>query len=231
MIADFKVVSIIPARGGSKAIKNKNLRYLGGKPLVCWPIDSSRNLPEIDRIVVSTDDKAIAKVSEKCGAEVILRAPELATDKSLVIDTVRDLIPKICVEPNYRHIFLLLEPTSPFRSSKTIRSCLARIVDDGFDSVATFSQAAINPERVWSIKNGVPTPFLKNAVPWLPRQHLKPAYELNGAVYAFIADQLPQKGVSLLFGKFAAEIITSDEVIDIDTERDLKIANAILTAK
>ena len=64
MIADFKVVSIIPARGGSKAIKNKNLRYLGGKPLVCWPIDSSRNLPEIDRIVVSTDDKAIAKVSE-----------------------------------------------------------------------------------------------------------------------------------------------------------------------
>ena len=228
MIGNFEVVAIIPARGGSKAIKNKNLRNLGEKPLVCWPINSSLEVSEIDQVIVSTDDIAIAEVSEKCGATVQMRPHELATDRSLVIDTIRDLIPKICKEKDRRYIFLLLEPTSPFRSSNTIRRCITRIVDDGFDSVATFSEAAINPERVWTIKKGIPAPYIDGAVPWLPRQELKPAYELNGAVYAFIADQLPKTGHSLLFGNYAGEIISQDEVIDIDTEKDLKVANALL---
>ena len=228
MRGNFEVVAIIPARGGSKAIKNKNLRNLGEKPLVFWPINSSLEVAEIDQVIVSTDDSSIAKVSKKYGAKVQFRPPELATDSSLVIDTIRDLVPKICIEKDRRYIFLLLEPTSPFRSSDTIRRCITRIVDDGFDSVATFSEAATNPERAWTIKKSIPAPYIDGAVPWLPRQELKPAYELNGAVYAFIADQLPNTGNSLLFGNYAGEIISQEEAIDIDTEKDLKIANALL---
>ena len=68
MRGNFEVVAIIPARGGSKAIKNKNLRNLGEKPLVFWPINSSLEVAEIDQVIVSTDDSSIAKVSKKYGA-------------------------------------------------------------------------------------------------------------------------------------------------------------------
>ena len=226
--SNFKVISIIPARGGSKAIKDKNLRELGGKPLVCWPIISSMALKEIDRTIVSTDSEKIAKVAKNSGAEVIMRAPELSTDTSLIIDTIKDLKPKICTENSVRYIFLLLEPTSPFRSSEVIRRCIVRLTDEGFDSVATFNEASISPERVWSINNNIPKPFITGAIPWHPRQSLNSAFQLNGAVYAFFADKIPEEGSSLLFGKYGAEIIPVDEVIDIDTERDLKIANALL---
>lgn len=228
MIGSLPVVALIPARGGSKTVPRKNLRPLGGRPLLAWPIDTALGTPEIDRVFVSTDDAEIAAAASGRGAEVHDRPRELAGDASLVIDTVRHLLSMLRAAGQPAAIMVLLEPTSPFRTVRMVSNCIRRLADEQLDSIATFSPASINPERAWRVESGVPRPFIDGAVPWRPRQQLTPAYQLNGAVYAFRADRLPAEGPSILFGRMGAEVVSSDEVIDIDDERDFVIANAIL---
>jgi CMP-N,N'-diacetyllegionaminic acid synthase len=228
MIDGHTVTAIIPARGGSKSIKRKNLQNLGNKPLLVWPIESSLKSSEIDRTIVSTDDDEIAEVAKQNGAEVYFRPEYLAKDDSVVIDTIKHLYSQLRSEGDIADIFLLLEPTSPFRSADLIRKCLTKLIKGSYDSLATFHLADIHPDRVWKIHNDIPTPYIEGSVAWKPRQALAPAYQLNGAVYVFFPNRLPRHGISLLFGKFGAEIIDHDQVVDIDTKQDLEIANAIL---
>ncbi|MCC6714603.1 MAG: acylneuraminate cytidylyltransferase family protein [Gammaproteobacteria bacterium] len=228
MIGSLSVVALIPARGGSKTVPRKNLRLLGGRPLLAWAIGTALSTPEIDRVFVSTDDAEIAGVARECGAEIHDRPRELAGDASLVIDTVRHLQSTLRATGHPAAIMVLLEATSPFRTARMVSGCIRRLADGQLDSIATFSPASINPERTWRLENGIPRPFIEGAVPWRPRQQLTPAYQLNGAVYAFRGDRLPAEGPSILFGRMGAEVVSSDEVIDIDDERDFVIANAIL---
>jgi CMP-N-acetylneuraminic acid synthetase len=228
LIGSLPVVALIPARGGSKTVPRKNLRLLGGRPLLAWPIETATTTPEIDRVFVSTDDAEIAAVARSHGAEVHERPRELAGDASLVIDTVRHLQSELRAAGRPAAIMVLLEATSPFRTVQMVSNCVRRLADEQLDSIATFSPASINPERTWRVENGIPRPFIDGAVPWRPRQQLTPAYQLNGAVYAFRVDRLPAEGPSILFGRMGAEVVSSDDVIDIDDERDFVIANAIL---
>lgn len=231
MIHNHRVVALTPARGGSKSIPYKNLHPLGGKPLLAWPIETALATPEIDRMIVSTDDARIADCAREYGAEVHDRPAELATDTALVADTVRHLYASLQAAGDRVDIMVLLEATSPFRAPAMIRRCLERMIDEDLDSIATFNQASINPWRTWRIAEGAPTPFIEGAIPWLPRQKLPEAYELNGAVYAFRPDRLPPRTPRLLFGRMGAEIVASDEVIDVDDQKDFAIANAILLTR
>jgi len=228
MIENLRVIAIIPARGQSKSIPRKNLRLLGDKPLISWAIECALGSPEVDRVIVSTDDQAIASVSREYGAEVYERPPELATDTSLIADTLRDLWSRLRIEGDQADIFLLLEPTSPFRDSSLINRCLKRLVSEQFDSIATFNEAAINPERVWRITEGIPQTFIEGAVPWKPRQLLSKAYQLNGALYAFFPDRWPSGIPNILFGRSGAEVIPADDAFDIDNSIDLFLANELL---
>jgi len=228
MVSGRRVIAMTPARGGSKSVPYKNLHPLGGKPLLAWPIETARATPAIDRIIVSTDDERIAKAARELGAEVYMRPAALATDTAVVADAIRDLWRRLRAEGETAEILVLLEATSPFRTTDVIDRCLRRMVDEGLDSIATFHEADINPERTWRIDGGTPQPFIKGAVPWKPRQLLTPAYQLNAAVYAFIPDRLPADSPSILFGKMGAEIVPADSVIDIDTLKDFAYANALL---
>jgi CMP-N-acetylneuraminic acid synthetase len=228
MIDGLRVVAVTPARGGSKSVPNKNLHPLGGRPLLSWPIDCALKTPEIDRVIVSTDDEHIAIAARGFGAEVYSRPAVLAVDTSLVVDALRYLWVQLRAEGESAAILVLLEATSPFRTPELVGRCLRRLVAENLDSIATFHDAEINPERVWSINRGVPQPFISGSAPWKPRQLLTPAYQLNGAVYAFFPDRLPQEIPNILFGKMGAEIVAADSVIDIDTKKDFLIANAIL---
>jgi CMP-N-acetylneuraminic acid synthetase len=152
----------------------------------------------------------------------------LATDTALVADTIRQLWAQLRAEGEQAQILVLLEATSPFRTPELIGSCLRRLVSEQLDSVATFNEADINPERTWRIEAGSPAPFIAGAVPWKPRQLLTPAYQLNGAVYAFFPDRLPAGIPNILFGKMGAEVVPRDSVIDIDNLQDFHIANALL---
>ncbi len=228
MIYKQKVVAFIPARGGSKGIKDKNIRELGGKPLIAWPIETALSTPEIDRVIVSTDSKEIAKIAQKHGAEVKIRPADLARDNSLVADTIRHLKQELSKQYESEEIAVLLEATSPFRDIKIVTRCLERLVLEELDSIATFSESKISPERLWKITNGTPEPYIKSASPWKPRQSFKTAYKLNAVVYAFRLSKLPDIGPDILFGNFGAEILPNENLIDIDTEQDLMVANAIL---
>lgn len=228
MISGQRVIAVTPARGGSKSVPYKNLYLLGGKPLLAWPIETARQTTSIDRVIVSTDDERIAAAARTLGAEVYARPAELATDTAVVADTIRELWGRLRGEGETATILVLLEATSPFRTPQLIDRCLQRMADEQLDSIATFHEAEINPERTWRIERGAPEPFIKGAVPWKPRQLLTPAYQLNAAVYAFRPDALPADSPSILFGKMGAEIVPADSVIDIDTLKDFTYANALL---
>jgi CMP-N,N'-diacetyllegionaminic acid synthase len=228
MIDGKRVVAIIPARAGSKAVKDKNIRLLGGKPLLAWPIDTANATPEIDRVIVSTDGRAIAEVARAHGAEVYARPAELATDGALVIDAVRDLIARLRHEGESAECLVLLEATCPFRQPDDVSRCLRILTGEDRDSVATFTEPSLNPWRAWRIDEGVPRPFIDGAMPFLPRQKLPSAAQLNGAVYAVRADRLPADGISLLFGRMGAVEMPRERSIDIDDALDFAYAEALL---
>jgi len=230
MIEERHVTALIPARGGSKSVKKKNIRSLGDKPLVAWSIDVALSVPEIDRVVVSTDDPEIAACATEYGAEVADRPGKLSTDDALVIDAIRYHLREWQESKQPTDILVLLEPTCPFRSQEDIERCLESLVEDACDSVATFQQAEVNPHRTWRLQDGHPAPFISGANPWQPRQQLPPAYQLNGGVYAFVADRLPDQGVSLLFSNSRGVPMPAHRSVDIDSEIDLMVAEAVLKA-
>ncbi len=231
MLEGKKVIAVIPARGGSKGIPQKNLSLLGNKPLISWPIETAVDAIEIDRVIVSTDDEEIAGFALTKNAEVYMRPKELALDSSLVIDAIKNLHHRLVEEGENDYIMVLLEATSPFRTAELITECLQEFIANDYTSLATFHELEVPAERIWSIKDNKPSPLLEGADPWQPRQKGTPVYILNGCVYVFYPARLPVNGSSLLVGNWGAKIIDNTDIIDIDNEHDLRIANAILHAR
>jgi CMP-N-acetylneuraminic acid synthetase len=122
----------------------------------------------------------------------------------------------------------LLEPTCPLRTADDVRDCLQLLARGHYDSVATFKDAELNPHRAWSIVEGVPQVFIPGAVPWLPRQKLPKAYQLNGAVYLFRADLLAGEDRSLLVGRSGAVVMPRSRSFDIDDSVDFAVVETLL---
>lgn len=221
-------MAVIPARGGSKSIPGKNVVPLGGKPLLAWSIEVARQVPRIDRIVVSSDDADIAHVAELYGAEVDVRPAQLATDTALVIDALRYLLKRWQAQGDSIRNLVLLEPTCPFRAPIDIERCLDLLDDEEVDSVATFKVAELNPVRAWRLEGNRPSTFMPDVNPWLPRQSLPASYQLNGGVYAFRADRLTDHHPAILFGRSAGVIMPPERSVDIDNPIDLLVAKAML---
>jgi N-acylneuraminate cytidylyltransferase len=228
MLNGKRLVAVIPARGGSKSVPGKNIRPLGGKPLLAWSIEVARQVSEIDRIIVSTDDAQIASVGKAYGAEVYPRPAHLATDESLVIDALKNLLQTLRREGETAEWVILLEATCPLRSADDVRACLKLAAQGGCDSAATFKDAELNPHRAWRLVDGAPEVFIPGAIPWLPRQKQPKAYQLNGAVYLFRASLLAEEAQSLLVGKLGAVLMPRERSQDIDESIDFTIVEAIL---
>lgn len=230
MIDGHHVVAIIPARGGSKTVPDKNIQPLGDKPLMAWSIEVAHAAASIDAVVVTTDSDPIAQVARDYGASVIHRPARLATDDALVIDAIRHALRAWRDSNEPIDVTVLLEPTCPLRSVEDIEACLGQLrKTPSVDSVATFTKAELNPHRAWRLVEGTPEPFIEGAVPWQPRQSLPEAYQLNGGVYAFWTDRLPEDAIAPLFGQMAAVQMPAERSVDIDTEHDLKLANMMVS--
>jgi CMP-N-acetylneuraminic acid synthetase len=126
-------LAVIPARGGSKGLPGKNIRMLHGKPLIAWSIEAAQNSRSVDRTVVSTDSEEIARVACQCGAEVLLRPPELATDEATTIAVIQHIARQI---PDAL-AFIILQPTSPLRDAGLIDQCVAAYEQSGCSNLAT----------------------------------------------------------------------------------------------
>jgi CMP-N-acetylneuraminic acid synthetase len=224
------VLAVIPARGGSKGIPGKNIKQFAGKPLIAHSIEASLNCPLINRTVVSTDDDKIAKVAAAHGAQVIKRPAELAADSSLVIDAIKHAVLKVEEDGHAVDFVLLLEPTSPFRRAEDLEKCVQVLLDDKADSVATFTDAHVSPNRLWRVSDDTVEPYIKGAVPWLPRQKQPKAHELTGQIYGLSRKLLFEKAdsISLLLGRKFAVITPRETALDIDTELDFMIAEKVM---
>lgn len=220
------VYAIIPARAGSKGVPGKNLRDLGGLPLLAHSVCAAAGAGCVGRILLSTDSLEIAEVGKAYGAETpFLRPDDLAGDESPVSDAVCHLVETLShvegVLPDY---LLLLQPTSPFRTSDDIDSAFRLLQQSGGHALVSVTEAQSHPLLCRAIgDDGVLAPFIDSPLNTARRQDLPPAYVLNGAVYLIRTDTFLESGSFCPPGAIAY-VMPQDRSLDIDTELDLKQA-------
>jgi len=227
----MKILALITARGGSRRLPGKNIRILGKKPLIVWSIDVAKDIAEICDILVSTDDSAIAAVCKEAGALVPwLRPEELATDIASSVDVALHAIDwyetaKVAVDG-----ILLLQPTSPFRSQKTVLRGIELFRENGRNPVLGISPTHAHP--MWTLKmdGEFVVPFFQENGLGTRSQDLTTAYVVNGSFYLSSPAEL-RENQSFIGLKTTPLIIQSpQEALDIDTEWDWTVAEACISA-
>lgn len=226
MIDGRRTLAVIPARGGSKGIKNKNITALAGKPLLQWTIEAAKESKYVDRSVLSSDDPQVQEIAELLGCEVpFTRAGHLATDEASTIDVLVDVLERV---PGF-DVVVLLQPTSPLRTAEDIDSCLNLMIRDDAPSVVSLCAVEDHPALVVKFQNeNQITPFLPHSSSQsLRRQDLPRAFKLNGAVYAAKIPWLLQTKSFTAQGSVGF-VMPKRRSIDIDDSDDLVTAEQLL---
>lgn len=228
----MEILGLITARGGSKSIPGKNVKLLGGKPLIRWTIDAARNSGLVSRLVVSTDDENIRSVCLEAGAEApFLRPPELSGDASPHIDVMIHALDWLENEQNYRPDYvLLLQPTSPFRTVEDIEGVIRMAeANPGAEALVGVCEIEQHP---WLAKkldsNGGMTDFMPSGLAYLRRQDLPPVYAINGALYLNRPSSLRRVRMLVPPGALAY-FMPKERSLDVDTPWDFYVAELIMT--
>ncbi|HAZ36627.1 MAG TPA: acylneuraminate cytidylyltransferase family protein [Clostridiaceae bacterium] len=222
-----KILALIPARGGSKQIINKNIKLLCGKPLISYTIEAALASDYIDDVVISTDSDLIAEISLKYGGQVpFMRPKELAGDESKTIDVaIHAINALIKMGRNYDYL-VLLQPTSPLRTKDDIDSAIKIIIDGDISSLVSVREVKENPALMRTIENNK----LKNIMDFngsLRRQDLPKYYIFNGAIYINSIDML-LKQKKFVDEKTYPYVMDYERSIDIDEILDFKIVELIM---
>jgi CMP-N-acetylneuraminic acid synthetase len=225
-----KIVALITARGGSKAVPRKNVIPVAGKPLIAWTIEAALGCPGVSRSIVSTDDREIAEVAEKHGAEVpFLRPSELARDDSTSFDVAAHALEWLAGQdetpPDY---LLLLQPTSPLRTSDDIDGAIALARERNSAAVVGVCEASPHPFLARRIEaDGTLHRFIEAGGMPSRRQDFPPAYFVNGAIYlnrpaSLLATRSFQPPGALAY------TMPRERSLDIDTPWDVRLADLLL---
>ena len=226
-MSERKILGLIPARGGSKGIKNKNLYPFNKKPLIQWTIEAAKKSRLLDEIIVSTDDISIANFAKSMGVKVpYLRDKKLAQDNSLVIDTVLDLIDKF----NIYDDVLLLQPTSPLRIDGDIQNIINIRNKYNAMSVVSVSEAKENPALFFNINDNYYLSKSFGNQEGSNRQNYKKYYILNGALFLSSVKHLKQFK-SFISKSTRPYIMPQDRSIDIDSLIDMKWGEFLINNK
>jgi len=230
MIGNKKLLAVIPARGGSKRLPRKNILDLSGKPMISWTIDAALGSKYIDRIVVSTDDQEIAKISKDCGADIpFIRPLELATDYATSIDVVLNLIESLERNNEYYDYIMLLQPTSPLRSTKNINESVELLKLRKTDAVVSVCKAKHSPLWCNTIpENGNLSGFLDNSILNKRSQDLEQYFCINGAIYLCNIKRLKQEKTFFLNSSCTAYKMNRESSVDIDSRMDFLYASVCI---
>lgn len=210
----MKIIAIIPARGGSKRLPNKNTMLLGGLPLIAYSINYAKE-NHMDKIVVSTDDALIKGIAIAYGAEVMDRPMALASDNSPTIETLKNVMENVI--GNYDCV-VVLQPTNPLRPQNLLQEALKKIKEGNFDSLMTVTR---NEQKFGKIVNDKFLPY--NYTVGQRSQELDPLYYENGLLYI-------AKTALILEGKLVGDnhlpfIVNHPYAkVDIDTQEDFDYA-------
>lgn len=229
MIGNKKVTAIIPARGGSKGIKGKNLKKIGKHSLLERSILLAQSCPEdVQRVIVTTDSPEMHEIAGHYGAAApCLRPAHLAGDFARSIDVLIYLIEQCHLENDY---ILMLQPTSPLRTKEDLKAVVGLLRDQQgqADAVASVSElTSTHPDKVQIIDQGCLRTYIPGVVAERPRQEMKTAFTLNGAFYlTHAATILGQR--TLLPKRTLPYIMPKERSINLDHAWDMVLLEALL---
>lgn len=226
------VLGLVPARGGSKGIPGKNVRPLLGRTLLEYAARAAAESGVIDRLVLSTDDAAIAAAGERAGIEVpFLRPPALAADDTPMLPVIEHAVSVLESAGWSPEIVVLLQPTSPLRRPAHIRAAVERLRRSQADSVVTVIELPrhLSPDYVMRVDDGRLVPFLPEGAAVTRRQDARPAFVRDGTVYAFWRRTLRDTGS--LYGRVCRPLVLpASESLTLDSEDDWREAERRLAS-
>ncbi len=226
----MKIIGIIPGRGGSTGIKLKNIKKIAGKPLIGYSIDSALKSNKLDRVIVSTDNAAIAKISKKLGAEVpFLRPKNLSLNSTSLLSVVKHVEKFLIEKENYfPDIGVILQPTSPFRTSEDIDKSISILKKSNATSVVSISKTKNHPDNLFQFKNELLLPLNKDFEKFFNRQKSSPVYNPTGLLYTFYFDTV--KKYNSFYGPKIKPLLINDKLknIDIDEIEEFFLAEMIM---
>lgn len=230
MKGSCRVLGVIPARGGSKGVPRKNLRLLGGQPLIAWVIRAALNASTLTRTIVSTDDADIAEAARYLGADVpFMRPAELASDEARAIPVIQHALLEVerAEGSSYSHV-VMLQPTSPFVRPSDVDGAVQLLTRTGADGViSVVDVGGAHPARMKFMEGDrlIDPPFCEE-IENQPRQELTPMYIRSGAIYATRREVL--LGGSFKGRDCRAWVMPKDRSVNIDGEEDFRYAEFLL---
>lgn len=219
------VVGLIPARGASKGIPRKNLAALGGKPLVAWTIEAALASDTVDRTVVTTEDAEIAEVSRGLGVEVLERPTELAGDEIPMSDVVAHAVREFAPET----ALVLLQPTSPLRTSRHIDDAVELLLGSGADAVVSVVEVPHRYGTASLMRLDGDQLVRLDDTQYAGRADKPVLYARNGpAILALRADRI---GDDLYAGDLRPYVMDPADSVDVDEPFDLELAEFLLSRR
>ncbi len=217
-----KILGIIPARGGSKGIPGKNIRMLGGKPLIYYAARAARESGLVDRLILTTDSAEIAEVGKGLGIEVpFIRPANLAQDGTPMFPVIDHTVQFVESQGWQPDIILLLQPTAPLRQTEHLQAAVKLLTETKCDSVASVVEVPQHyaPDFVLKLEEGKLKPFLEGGEKVTRRQDTRAAYSRDGTIYAFWRDVFIHKR-SIYGNDCRPLIIPRDMSCNLDTMED-----------
>jgi CMP-N-acetylneuraminic acid synthetase len=229
---DPRVLAVIPARGGSKGVPRKNIREVGGKPLLAYTVETALAAgPALHRVLVSTDDEEIAVVARAWGADVpFMRPTELGGDTVPMVPVLRHAVEFAEQDEDLRYDWvLLLQPTEPFRTVQDIRSALRLAREAECDSVISVVRVySTHPILMKKIENGRLVPYSVEESEGTRRQdYAPPAYMRNGAIYLTKRDVLMERR-SIWGDVIRPYEMPEERSVNVDSELDFKLLEFLM---
>lgn len=228
------ILCTICARGGSKGVKNKNIRPLLSKPLIAYTIEQAKNSQLFKHVVVSTDSDAIADVAVKYGAEVFFkREAHLSSDEAGKLDVIRDAFMRSEKFFNTKFDYLVdLDATSPLRNISDIKESLAQFVNNDNDNLITAAPARRSPyfNLVEIAENGKVILSKKPEKPILSRQTSPKCFDMNASIYIWKRKIILEEK-ALFLEKTGLFVMPEERSLDIDSELDFEIVEFLMNKK
>jgi len=217
-------IAIIPARAGSKGLPGKNTALIEGKSLVQLAIESALSIPEITRVVVTSDDVSVQNIASDLGAEVVVRPAGLAQDNSPIESAILHALAKLDLDPTSTDVLTVIQPTSPLRDKQLLATSISNFIKNGSQgSLFGVVEVEHHPAKMLVVNGEFVVPFTKVEDLSAPRQQLDRVVRQSGSIYITNLQQFLSLG-TLFINPVGWVAVSGAEAIDIDTAQDLALA-------